>query len=85
MRLLNIDTQYSPIIQDLLKTATILIVVEMIQYFVLNQPLFDISFTRTAIQQLIGIVVFYLVVDGVVGAGPECCNIPKLIKDNKSE
>ena len=76
MRVFNIDSKYAPLIGDLIKTATVLLVVEFIQYYFLGQKFLDSSFTRTALHQLIGLSVFYLVVDGVVGAGKApCCSL----------
>lgn len=81
MRIINLNPKYTALIHDLLKTATVLIVVEIIQFMILGQPLFDSSFTRTALHQLIGLVVFYIFVDSVIGAGNECCHINKLLEE----
>lgn len=76
MRLINLNNNYSPLVHDMIKTATVLLVVEFIQFYFLGQKFLDSSFTRTAVHQLIGLAVFYFVVDGVVGAGAKpCCAV----------
>jgi hypothetical protein len=80
MRIISLDPKYTALIHDLIKTATILLVVEAIQTLVLGEKFLDNAFTRTIIDQLIGIMLFHLVVDGIIGAGPECCHINKLLE-----
>lgn len=80
MRIINLDAKFTPLIHDLIKTATILLVVETIQTVFLGQKFLDNDFTRTALQQIVGVLVFHLIVDGIVGAGPECCHLNKLME-----
>ena len=75
------DNPYTPLIHDLLKNITILIVIEILQFFIIKDPLLDKLFIQLIAFTLLGNLLFYLVVDKVIGAGPTCCPFP--LKCNK--
>jgi len=69
MRLLpiNVEANYAPLVNDLIKTATILLVIELVQFVLKmggkNARLFDNVFVKTVAFQVVGLVLYYLVVD----------------------
>lgn len=72
MRLLNLRfPNYVPLLHDLLKNTTILLVIEVLQYVFVKDPLLDKIFLSMLAFTLVGNLVFYLFVDRyIVGAGP---------------
>ena len=81
MRLIQLGDDYKPLIHDIVKTCTILLVIEVIQFMRKGQPLFDNVFIRQTLYNLAGICVFYMLVDPVIGAtGDACCSLRKMLK-----
>ena len=80
MRLISLGAEYKPLVHDILKTATILMVIEVIQYLRKGDALLDKVFVRQVLYNMAGIVVFYLLIDPVVGsAGEACCSLRKIV------
>ncbi len=80
MRLISLGDSYKPLIHDILKTATIMMVIEFIQFFMNKDPILDKVFRRNILYQLGGLVVFYLLIDPVIGsAGEPCCSLRSMI------
>ena len=78
---------FHPLINDIIKTLTVLLVTEIMGYFFNHEDLLDKVFIRILVYSLIGHVVFYLVIDKLVGSGPTCCHInfaKKQTKTNKN-
>lgn len=80
MRLISLGDSYKPLVHDILKTATILMVVEVIQFLRKGDPLLDKVFVRQVLYNMAGIIVFYLLIDPIVGsAGEPCCSLRDLV------
>lgn len=70
---------YKPLVADFLKTITILLVVELMLWGFNKDPLMDKLFVRLTLYNLIGIVVYYMFVDKIIGVGKGCeCPLPKI-------
>lgn len=72
MRLVDLTIQnYDALIHDLIKNATILLVVEGLQYVLMGDKFLDKVFLTLLVLTVVGNLVFYLVVDKfLIGAGP---------------
>lgn len=71
VRLLELQyPNHVALIHDLVKNATILAVIELLQKIFINDPLLDKIFINMFIYTLVGNLVYYLVVDKIVGSGP---------------
>lgn len=72
MRLVELTyPNYVPLIHDILKNTTILLVIEVLQFFLLKDPILDKVFLTMLGFTLVGNIFYYLIVDRlVVGAGP---------------
>lgn len=72
MRLVNLSfPNYVPLIHDLLKNSVILIVIEILQFIFVQDPLLDKIFLIMTAFTLVGNLVYYLLVDRyLIGAGP---------------
>jgi hypothetical protein len=68
MALLKVRTLNPDLVNDLIKTAAVLLVVELIQFTILGEPFLDNAFTRTAIQQLVGLIVYHTIVSVIITA-----------------
>lgn len=80
MRLISLGDSYRPLVHDILKSVTILTVIEVIQFLRKGEPLWDKVFVRQALYNLTGIIVFYLLIDPIVGSsGEPCCSLRKLV------
>lgn len=70
---------YQPLVADVLKTLTILLVVELMLWSVNKDPLMDKVFVRLTLYNLLGIIMYHMVVDKVIGVGKGCeCPFPKV-------
>lgn len=85
MRLIELgeNNPYTPLIHDLLKNLTILMVIELLQFLFIRDPLLDKLFIQLVSFTLLGNIVYYLFVDKIIGAGKQCCPFP--IKCSKKE
>ncbi len=71
-RLLNLNfPNHVPLVHDLVKNASILIVVELLQTALIGDPYLDKVFMTMLAFTLVGNLVYYLLVDTyIIGAGP---------------
>lgn len=80
MRLITLGNYYEPLVHDILKTLTILAVIEVVTHIRTGDKLLDKAFIRQTLYNLAGVVVFYLLVDPVIGsAGSPCCSLRKIV------
>jgi len=76
---INDGANFKPLIHDVLKTLSILLVVEMMMFYFNKDPLLDKIFVRMTIYNLIGVSVYHLFIDKIIGTGPTCCNLTDLL------
>lgn len=72
---------FQPLLHDLFKTGTIMLVTEIMLYLFSSDPIMDKIFVRLLAFTLLGTVVFYFVTNQIIGVGGSgCCvlNLPKL-------
>lgn len=69
------DNKYTPMINDLIKIGTVMLVIEILRFYFINDPILDKLFRKIFVFTLIGYSVFYLFVDKIIGAGPICCSL----------
>ncbi len=81
MRLITLPEKYNPLVHDILKTATILFVMEIVLFFKTKDPVLDRVFIEQVGYYIGALTIFYLIVDPVIGSGPgPCCSIRDMVK-----
>lgn len=78
MRLIELKfPNHVPLIHDLIKNTTILLVIEILQAIVIGDPLLDKVFLIMLAFTLVGNLIYYLIVDSyIIGAGPVLSGTP---------
>ena len=66
---------FQPLIHDILKTLTILLVVETMLYLFNRDPLLDKIFVSMLLYILTGTIIYHLFTDKLIGGGPTCCHL----------
>ena len=69
------NSDFGPLINDLIKGLTTLLVVEVLLYYFNKDPLMDKVFVRMTMYNMIGLSVYYMVTNKLVGSGPTCCTL----------
>lgn len=70
---LGLNNPYTPVIHNVLKKITVLLVVEFMKYFIQFDPLFDTVFLRVTLFSIVGYIIYFFGVDKLIGAGKLCC------------
>lgn len=78
MRVIELNyPNYVPLIHDLVKNSTILLVIEALQFYLIGDKFLDKIFLTMLAFTLVGNLVYYLVVDRyILGAGPILSGAP---------
>jgi type IV secretory pathway TrbL component len=71
------DNDFKPLIHDVVKTSTILLVTEILLFFFNKDPILDKIFVRMTLYTLAGTIVFHTIGDKIIGSGPTCCHLMK--------
>lgn len=75
---------YVPLIHDLVKNTTILLVIEALQFYLIGDKFLDKVFLTMLAFTLVGNFVYYLVVDRyILGAGPVLSGAPSAASDKQ--
>jgi Ca2+-dependent lipid-binding protein len=69
---------FEPLINDVLQSLSILLIIEVMSYFFSNDKLLDKAFVRLTMYNIVGIMVYHLFINKLIGSGPTCCHLNNL-------
>jgi hypothetical protein len=84
MRVIQLkDNGFKPLVHDLIKTMSTLVIIEALLYMFNSDPLLDKIFVRMMVYNIIGLFFFYFIVDKLIGMGDSCCHLFSKPEDEK--